>query len=238
MQYLIRFLETPLRGRKPRLRQGQWSLKVKERMRPDLPEFAPCPFPPPTHRAPETCWGPAGAPDGSPPVPTPQTVSGNYNSRSVGAAGLSQPLPLRRPPRPRCPWKNARGTARSAAAPPAGRRALRSQPAPRWAPDNRMDPRRAWLSPAGSDPSGADSGPFRARGWSIDRETLSRITRRVGPRDPLLGRTVGLERVTTYPRSHSTSMVQLLLGPTPPVEPSRDPNLPVSRAPSNWPLGL
>lgn len=66
------------------------------------------------------------------------------------------------------------------------------------------------------------------------RETLSRITRRVGPGDLLLGRTLR----TTYPRSHSTSMVQLGLGPTPPVEPSRDPNLPVSRAPDNWPLGL
>ena len=168
-----------------------------------------------------------GAPGGSPPIPTPQTVSRNYRSSSVGAAGFSQPLPLRRPPRPHCPWEDARGAAHSAAAPPAGRRALRSQPAPRCTPGKGMGPLLVWLSRVGSDPAWADSGPSMAEGCGIDRGTLARIT------GPLPWTDTGLERVTTCPRSHSTSMVQLGLGPRPPVEPSRDPNLLVSRAPSN-----
>lgn len=81
-------------------------------------------------------------------------------------------------------------------------------------------------------PGWADTGPSMAKGCGNDRGTLARIT------GPLPWTDTGLERVTTCPRSHSMSMVQLGLGPRPPVEPSRDPNLLVSRAPSNWPLGL
>lgn len=125
----------------------------------------------------------------------------------VGAAGLSRPLPLRRPSLPHCPCEDTRGNhARCSSAP--CRTAGAPLPAgPRQPPGKRLfGTPLAWLLRAGSDQSWADSGPPMAGGHCNDRlGALCRITGHVSlglPRCTDAGARSGdnLPKVTQYVR--------------------------------------
>lgn len=126
----------------------------------------------------------------------------------MGAGGLSQPQPLYHPsPCPHCPWEDTRGNrARCSSAPCWTLGAmLRPAPPPPRRPLGRVGTSPAWLSGLIQTPGLADSVQPMAEQHCNNRGTLSKITERAGLRGLLLGRTLGLEKVKTYPRSHSTS---------------------------------
>lgn len=154
-------------------------------------------------------------------TPNPTPSSGNPTARSTPAAPdrvseiLSPTVLWVQPGSTRhCPCAagrfhtvlgRTRGEAASdAAAPPAGLQTLCSQPASQPALGRVTG--KGFLR-AGSDRGWSDSEPPKARGRCNNRGTLSRIAGCVSRWCIPLGQTLGLDRVTTCPRSHETSLV-------------------------------